>query len=90
MISDPPTNLAINPSPITVEEGEVITATCSATGNPNPTFEWRKLGSDNVISNSPVLTINNAQESHKGKYICKAINTMGSGEVQTTVTVHCK
>lgn len=90
MISDPPTNLAINPSPITVEEGEVITATCSATGNPNPTFEWRKLGSDNVISNSPVLTINNAQESHKGTYICKAINTMGSGEVQTTVTVHCK
>ncbi|XP_076112262.1 hemicentin-1-like isoform X2 [Mytilus galloprovincialis] len=89
-VGDPPTNLAINPSPITVEEGEVITATCSATGNPNPTFEWRKLGSDNVISNSPVLTINNAQESHKGTYICKAINTMGSGEVQTTVTVHFK
>ncbi|XP_052061300.1 hemicentin-1-like isoform X5 [Mytilus californianus] len=89
-VGDPPTNLAINPSPITVEEGEVISATCTATGNPNPTFEWRKLGSDNVISNSAVLTINNAQESHKGTYICKAINTMGSGEVQTTVTVHFK
>jgi hypothetical protein len=50
---DPPTSVTVTPSPIVVEEGNAITATCTATGNPQPTFKWfRSTDLVNPIDNA--------------------------------------
>ena len=43
LFSDPPTLVYATPNSIVVEEGNTITTTCTATGNPQPTFQWFKI-----------------------------------------------
>jgi hypothetical protein len=38
LFSDPPTLVYATPNSIVVEEGNTMTTTCTATGNPQPTF----------------------------------------------------
>ena len=88
---DPPTSVTVTPSPIVVEEGNAITATCTATGNPQPTFKWfRSTDLVNPIDNDAVLNVLNAQESDKGSYLCRASNKFGVNDAIVTADVQCK
>ena len=89
--SDPPTSIVINPNPIVVREGNTITATCTAQGNPTPGYQWYKKDDLNtILQTGSQLRILNAQDANKGEYVCRAINAFGTNDAQTTVDVQCK
>ena len=82
----------------TKTEGENVTFTCDADGNPTPTFSWTK--DDSVVNKTSritfnadkkQLTITNVDRGDSGKYICVATN--GVNKVQSnssTLNVQCK
>ena len=82
----------------TKTEGENVTFTCDADGNPTPTFSWTKDGS--VVNTTSRITFNadkkqlsitNVDRGDSGKYICVAMNDVN--EVQSnssTLNVQCK
>jgi hypothetical protein len=91
LFSDPPTLVYATPNSIVVEEGNTITTTCTATGNPQPTFQWFKISDlSSPITNDAVLTVRNAQESDKGSYVCRASNIFGTYNAFVTADVQCK
>lgn len=67
-----------NPSNQTVEAGNIATFTCAASGNPAPTYQWRKNGSNISGATSAALVIANAQEADEGTYDCVCTNSQGS------------
>lgn len=91
LFSDPPTLVYATPNSIVVEERNTITTTCTAMGNPQPTFQWFKISDlSNPISNDAVLTVRNAQESDKGSYVCRSSNMFDTYTAFVTVDVQCK
>ena len=76
-------------------EGKSITLYCNATGKPDPTLTWTKVGSAGPLSNNAVLntgilnrndTINNIIQ-----YQCTASNGVESpAKAVANITVHCK
>ena len=81
--------MAINPTKITIEEGQTITATCTAQGSPNPTYTWYKVGSPNQIATGSVFEVVNAPKTALGTYTCKASNNYGSNEAMVIVDIQC-
>ena len=76
-------------------EGKSITLYCNATGKPDPTLTWTKVGnaeplSNNAVFNTGILnrkdTINNIIQ-----YQCTASNGVESpAKALANITVHCK
>lgn len=66
------------PSAATVAVGANATFTVAASGNPSPTYQWRKDGTNISGATSSNLTISNAQLSHAGIYSAVATNAAGS------------
>ncbi|XP_029308332.1 B-cell receptor CD22-like [Cottoperca gobio] len=62
-------------SPKNIVEGNSVTLTCSAKGNPVPTFSWFK-NDEAVEATQGVLNIVSIGESHNGDYCCKATNIL--------------
>ena len=85
----------INKTADTVEEGESITLYCNATGKPDPTLTWTKVGSLEALSHNAVLntgilnrndTINNITQ-----YQCTASNGVESpAKAVANISVLCK
>ena len=67
----------------TRKEGENVTFTCDADGNPTPSLSWIKDGLV-VIANSRItvssnkLTITNVTSADQGQYFCNATNDLGN------------
>lgn len=77
------------PSNLTVTAGTTATFTCAATGNPAPTYQWRKNGSNISGATSASLVITNAQDADEGTYSCVATNSQGSAtSTGATLTVN--
>ena len=82
----------------TKTEGENVTLTCDADGNPTPTFSWTKDGS--VVNttlritfneNNKNLTITNVSRGDSGEYICVATNNVKTVQSNSsTLNVQCK
>jgi len=85
-----------------VTAGQSFMLTCNATGYPIPTIEWRQNGTsytirdpsvititptDELRSNSSVITVTNATTSDTGLYQCVATNVVDTGIENATVTV---
>ena len=78
-------------------EGENITLSCNATGNPEPSISWVKNGFP-INSNSRIsfsqdnkqLTITNISRTDSGEYQCAARNRVGNDTSNSTVNVLCK
>lgn len=62
----------------TVATGGTVTFTVTATGNPAPTYQWRKDGANIAGAASAALSISNAQPSHAGSYTVVVTNALGS------------
>uniref|UniRef100_A0A0B7BN40 Ig-like domain-containing protein n=1 Tax=Arion vulgaris TaxID=1028688 RepID=A0A0B7BN40_9EUPU len=88
-----------NLQPVTVNEGEGITLSCTVTGIPEPNIEWfqggQLLSNDDVIHLSfhdgvAKLEISESVIEDEGDYVCKATNTAGVASTKTNVTVIVK
>lgn len=80
--------MSANISSKVVKEGESVSFTCSAKGQPEPTFTWTKDGRD--LDSKANWMISSITASQNGSYICKAVNKYGSKELVVTVGVICE
>ncbi|XP_053674743.1 peroxidasin [Anopheles nili] len=89
-----PPRIVLGPENQNVKIGSTLTLECEADGNPLPHIWWKKDGlpvnetsqvyfSDDAIE----LTIDHAQESDSGTYVCVAENELGIAEVEAEVLV---
>jgi len=88
----PPANTAptiiTQPVSQTVTAGQTLTFIAEASGNPTPTYQWQKDGTNISGATSASYTITNAQLAASGTYRVVAANSQGtatSNEVSLTV-----
>lgn len=78
------------PQSQTVNMGQNVTFTVTAKGNPTPSYQWRKYGT-NISDTSASLTISSVQITDAGTYSVVVSNSEGSdtsnGAVLTTTTL---
>ncbi|RMX51502.1 hypothetical protein pdam_00014831 [Pocillopora damicornis] len=67
-----------SPEKVTIVEGNKLLLTCNASGEPEPSISWTRIGSSNVLSVSPSLTIVNVSRPGTAdsmiQYQCTASN----------------
>ena len=93
-------SITVQPRGVTIREGEDITLSCNASGNPAPTISWTRNGSPLDTSNNSrisfsvnnkQLTITNGSRTDRGEYRCVAKNRVGNATSNaSTVNVQCK
>ena len=96
-ITDQP-EFSVHPQNATQIEGDNVTFTCNATGNPAPTFRWTKIGSVlttdsriSLLSDGKHLTITNVTREDSGQYVCEATNNVTTvSSDSATLNVKCK
>ena len=93
-LSDTPL-VSVSPEKVTIAEGNKLLLTCNASGEPEPSISWTRIGSSNVLSVSPSLTIVNVSrprtEDNMIQYQCTVSNGVGTPATATVyVTVVCK
>ena len=71
---------AITTQPVsqTINAGSSVTFTAAASGNPVPTFQWKKNGADLPGAINATYTITGITESNAGNYSMVATNSAGS------------
>jgi hypothetical protein len=86
----PPT-VRIDPEEQTIGQGSRAQLRCIATGDPQPTLVWSKVGEDlsspNLVVSGPLLSLRAAAVSDRGMYICTAENPGGSARASAIVEV---
>ena len=86
----------VYPTSSTVVEGNNITLSCNASGKPEPSVSWTRVGqSGQSLSQSSTLTITNVSRPGTPhdliQYQCEASNGVGNHAAAiVNVTVHCK
>ncbi len=77
------------PSSQTVTAGGTAVFTVAVTGNPTPTLQWKKGGTDIAGATSATLTLNNVQAADAANYTVVATNSAGSATSSVaTLTVN--
>ncbi|XP_065327790.1 hemicentin-1 [Pelmatolapia mariae] len=84
-VTDAPKDMSATISSNVVKEGESVSFTCSAKGQPKPTFKWTKDVRD--LDSNANWMISSINASQSGSYTCKAENKHGSKESVVTVGV---
>ena len=87
--------MSVSPEKVTIVEGNNLLLTCNGSGEPEPSISWTRIGSSNVLSVSPSLTIVNVSRSGTAdnmiQYQCTVSNGVGTPATATVyVTVVCK
>jgi len=59
------------PKTVRARAGEEVTFTCKATGNPEPTYKWTRVGSELSVGDSAVLNLISSNVT-MGQYCCHA------------------
>ena len=92
-ITDQP-EFSVHPQNATKIEGDNVTFTCNATGNPAPTFRWTRNGSvltTGLSLDGKQLTITNVTREDSGQYLCEATNNLTTVPSDSaTLNVQCK
>ena len=96
-VTDQP-KITAQPQNKTPTEGENVTLSCNATGNPTPSISWTKDGSAlnspriSLSSDSKELTITNVNRSDNGQYRCVANNSIAASVTSDAATLcaQCK
>ena len=79
------------PSDKIVIEGNNATFHCNATGKPEPVVSWVKHGSQTVLHQGEIFSINNISRQQDGSYECSAWNNVAQPAIANfSITVHCK
>ena len=97
LIADQP-EISTHPQSQAVTDGNNVTLSCNATGNPSPSISWTKDGSavnsPRIIlsSDNKQLTITNVNSGDSGQYRCVANNSIGAAVTSSAATldVQCK
>ena len=79
-VTAPPTNLAVN-------SGQPASFTVTATGIPDPTYQWRKAGTNLVGQTGSTLIIAATVADDAGTYSVIVANAAGSATNSATLTV---
>ena len=87
-----------HPKNETKTEGDNVTFTCNATGNPAPTFRWTKIGSVlttgsriSLSLDGKQLFVTNVIREDSGRYVCEATNNVTTVPSNfATLNVQCK
>ena len=97
-----PIVMAITPLdlPVTLREHNNIMPVViqlNVSGNPQPLFSWRQVGSQMPLSNGSgvtvtfdSLTFNNIGRERTGQYVYEAVNSVGRSNISFEVDVQCK
>ena len=88
----------VQPQNKTQREGDNVTLSCNATGNPVPSISWTKDGSAisspriSLSSDGTQLTITNVNRDDRGDYKCVTNNSIGDSVTSNAATldVQCK
>ena len=72
-----PPNITQPPLTMRSELAHPINLTCTAKGNPAPTYEWYKDGILIPGENLPFLYIAEVLPNDRGNYSCRALNVNG-------------
>ncbi|CAH3162624.1 unnamed protein product, partial [Pocillopora meandrina] len=88
-------NVTVSPEVITVVEGSNLNLTCAASGKPNPSIKWIKVGSSDFLSNASLLTVVNVTRPRTAnsriQYQCIAGNGVETPAIATAnIMVNCK
>ena len=70
--------ITTQPADQSTTAGQTATLTATATGNPAPTYQWQKNGTDIPGATSASYTITNAQQTDAGSYTVVVTNSLGS------------
>ena len=97
IFTDPP-EITVHPEAKTKSEGENLTLSCNATGNPVPTISWTRDGSPvnqssriSFSADKKQLTITNVNRTDRGKYRCVASNELGNDTSNASIVdIQCK
>ena len=95
IVSPVPSSAEINEKADTVVEGSSITLFCNASGRPEPSVTWIKVGSSEILSNTSMLTVMNVSRpgtpEHMIQYQCTASNGVKSPAIAAAnISVLCK
>jgi len=86
--------VVVSPVTLTVNEGGTASFQCLASGNPEPTVSWGKLGNQSKITQSAVsggkLELKKVIGSDSGVYRCSATNILGNSQEVVRLTVNGK
>ena len=86
LFTEQPT-ITVQPQSLEKTEGDNVTLSCKADGNPIPTISWTINGSLTAIKGNPrisftknkqQLTISNVERTDSGTYRCVASNKFGN------------
>ena len=72
----------ITASPTTVQNGDVLTLICMASGGPSNIFRWIK---DGIYTNGSTLIITEVTATDGGLYECIVNNTAGDSSANITI-----
>lgn len=87
--TDEPKNIFAEVTPSPVQEGQRVTFSCSARGQPKPTFTWFKNGQQ--VSQPAQWNIASVADSQNGTYYCEAHNSHGKlSSSLINLIVQCK
>lgn len=87
--TDEPKNVIAGVTPLLVKEGQRVTFSCSARGQPYPNFTWFQNGSQ--VSTLARWSITSVALSQNGSYYCVAKNTHGEQKSEViNLIVQCK
>ena len=74
-----------------ISQGDTVTISCRASGNPTPDIVWYRDGSGEIVSRSHTLTIADIRRDQAGVYVCQADNSVGQSEPRKIdVAVKCE
>ena len=87
-----PPQVSVRPEQQTIGQGEEVTLTCSASGDPRPTITWTKVGeqlsaSPRISIEGESLRIRGAAVSDRGMFLCTATSPGGSARASGIVEV---
>ncbi|XP_067824250.1 mucosa-associated lymphoid tissue lymphoma translocation protein 1-like [Heptranchias perlo] len=66
--------ILVQPSSLTLKEGDTMVLLCSAVGNPPPRYQWFRNNQVLPEANEPCLKINGVTTADRGNYCCHVFN----------------
>ena len=86
-----PPQIVTRPQNKTINETDVLSLFCNATGHPLPTVSWSKDGVSIAFSNKQTLKIQNVTRKAVGVYMCSASNGVSAPDnASALVLVNCE